>query len=424
MSASQSYMLRGQLNRLEVVTTVTLSILSMASGVFTYLGVKELLNGSPSTVILGAIIYSAAVSVAIYAFWTYLMRVMPHVRRAGSRALLYLAMALGAAMIMAMSSWLNASALAGAAAREQHLANATEEYQQKFNAAHENAVASQSLLPDIQLAAQRFSALADEERRSGALTGTSGSGTVVQLLSQMSSQLTGLQGEIQASATAAKQLFDEGGQRLAAMRQLVSASGPIEERANAYAEEAVQLSGLITDLQQTSVAPAVKRAAEDLGRGFIAPVADGSDANLQDRQTQVVTRVEAAVKAQSQALASAADEILARPAVEPLRFTPLSAPEAVIRYAGDFLPSWAGAISIDLLPAVLIFILCIVQDVVRREEAEEGEIGEMSSAELLQALRIQRRLQDAQAVEVTTAAEPVVQVGDPHAKPYSPHVVR
>lgn len=405
MSASQSYTLRGQIDRLETTTKVTLAVLALGSGVFTYLGVRELLDGSATTVFLGAVIYSTAVSVAIYAFWSYLLRFMPHVRQPGSRRMLYLAMALGAAMIMAMSSWLNASALAGSAALEQHLANTTEDYQQKFNAANENALAAQSLLPDIQLAAQRFSGLADLERQTGGLTGTSGSGTVVQLLSQMSTQLAGLQAEVERSRAAVDALFAEGSKRLSMMRQLVSSGGPIDERANAYAEEAVQLSGLITALQQTSVAPAVKRAAEDLGQSFIAPVADGSDIDLQNRQSEVVGRVEAAVKAQSVALAGAADEILARPVVEALRFTPLSAPEAVIRYAGDFLPSWAGAIAIDLLPGVLIFILCIVQDVIRREEGEEVEGSDMSTGELMRALRIQKRLRAAEDEDDRLAAE-------------------
>ncbi|KQT86386.1 hypothetical protein [Aurantimonas sp. Leaf443] len=416
MSLSQSYMLRGQITRLETTTQVTLSVLALGSGVFTYLGVRELLDGSPTTVFLGAVIYSAAVSVAIYAFWSYLMRFMPHVRQAGSRRMLYLAMAMGAGMIMAMSSWLNASALAGSAALELHLANTTEDYQQRFNAANENALAAQSLLPDIQLAAQRFSGLADLERSTGGLTGTSGSGTVVQLLSQMSAQLGGLQQEIEESRTAVQAIFDEGGKRLARMRELVSSSGPIAERSNAYAEEAVKLSGLITALQQTSVAPAVKRAAADLGQTFIAPAADGADIALQNRQSAVVGQVEAAVKAQSVALAAAADEILARPVIEPMRFTPLSAPEAVIRYAGDFLPSWAGAIAIDLVPGVLIFILCIVQDVIRREDGEEADNADMSAGDLMRALRIARRLREADgAVEV----EDFVQQNQPaHPGPY------
>ena len=106
------------------------------------------------------------------------------------------------------------------------------------------------------------------------------------------------------------------------------------------------LAGVIGNLQQTSMAPAVRRAADDLAAGFIAPVADGATDDLRQRQQAVVNNVSAAVEAQSKALAAAADKIIAKPPVKPERFTPLSAPDAVLRYAGDFLPSWAGAISI------------------------------------------------------------------------------
>lgn len=360
--------LRSAQSGLETVTGATLAILALASGVYTYLGVRELLNGSATIIFLGAVIYSVAVSVGIFGFWTYLMRFMPHVKSGFGRRYLYLAMALGSAMIIAMSSWLNAAALAGGAALEQHLANTTEQYQQKLEQAHDNALAAQSLLPDIALAAQRFSRLSADEAATGALTGTSGSGTVVQLLSQMSRQLTGLSEEIIDSRAPTQRMFEEGGKHLSQMRKLVSSPGPVDIRANAFAEQAVALSGTIASLQQTSIAPSVKRVAEDLGRTFIAPVADGGTTDLVARQNDVVSRVEASVKAQSAALVQAAEEILSRPAVDPVRFTPLSTPEAVLRYASEFLPSWAGAISIDLLPAVLIFVLCIVQAAIRQEE--------------------------------------------------------
>ena len=42
----------------------------------------------------------------------------------------------------------------------------------------------------------------------------------------------------------------------------------------------------IAALQETSIAPSVRRAAEDLSIGFIAPVADGSSAELVSRQGQ------------------------------------------------------------------------------------------------------------------------------------------
>ena len=70
----------------------------------------------------------------------------------------------------------------------------------------------------------------------------------------------------------------------------------------------------------------------------------------------------------SRVLMTAADDILARPKVPALRFTPLSPAEAVIEYAASFVPSWAGAIAIDLLPAVLVLILMVVQAAVRAHE--------------------------------------------------------
>lgn len=389
-----SQVLRGGISRLEVMTKFTLATLALASGIYTYLGVRSLLEGSPIAVFFAAIVYSAAVAVGIYAFWTYLMHFLPHVRQATSRRLMYLAMALGSCMILAMSAWLNAAALAGAAALEQHMATATEEYQQKLDQAHANALAAQGLLPDIQLAAQRFSVLSDQERQTGALTGTSGSGTVVQLTSQMSTQLSGLAQEIQASRERIKGLFENGGKTLAKMRQLVSATGSIEQRTNAFAAETVALTGTIADLQQTSIAPAVKRAADDLHKTFIAPAADGRSVDLVDRQNQVVGKVEQAIKAQSSALSNAADEILSRPAVVPVRFVPLSTAEAVLHYATDFLPSWAGAISLDLMPAVLIFIHVIVHAAIRREEGVERDEDSVTAGDVMRAVRIYHTMRE------------------------------
>src|SRR5690606_14096151 len=143
--------------------------------------------------------------------------------------------------------------------------------------------------------------------------------------------------------------------------------GEIGPRADAFQTEAVQLSAVIAALQQTGIAASVKRASADLAAGFIAPVADGSTADLANRQDQVMATVQSAVGVQSAALTAAADEILATPPVEQRRFVPLSSAEAVIRYWQDFIPSWAGAISIDLLPVVLVLVLMIVNDAMRRD---------------------------------------------------------
>jgi hypothetical protein len=398
--------LRDGIARLEITTRVTLGVLALASGVYTYLGVRDLLNGNATLVFFAAVIYSVAVSVGIYAFWTYLLLFLPPVRDRQGRGLLFACMGLGALMIMAMSAWLNASALAGAAAIQQHLATAVQAYTHDLDRAHSNALAAQGLLPDIQMAATRFSKLAESER-AGSLTGTSGSGTVVQLLTQMSSQLDNLAKEVASSADSVKALFDEGGKHIDKMRELVSDRGPINTRSDAFGKEAMALMGVIAKLQQTSVAPVVKRTADGLATGFIAPAADGRTADLAQRQTAVVGKVEQAVALQSKALSQAADVIVQTQPVEPARFQSLSTAEAVVRYAGDFLPSWAGAISIDLMPAVLVLILCIVHANIRRE-SEPDTLETMSAAQLLSALRIAREVEqnirlvpDISAVSVT-----------------------
>ncbi len=406
-----STQLREGVQSLEITTKVTLAVLALASGVYTYLGVRDLLNGNATIVFFAAVIYSVAVSIGIYAFWTFLMRFLPHVQDRQSRGLLFGCMGLGSLMIIAMSAWLNASALAGAAAIQQHLAVSVQNYTADLDRAHNNALAAQSLLPDIQMASMRFSKLAESER-GGQLTGTSGSGTVVQLLTQMSNQLGNLGQEVSGSADKVKALFEQGGKHLEKMRELVSDRGPINARSDAFGKEAMGLMGVIAKLQQTSVAPSVKRAADGLVSGFIAPVAGGRG-DLAERQTNVVGRVEQAVGAQAKALSDAANKILDTPPVIPARFQPLSTAEAVVRYAGDFLPSWAGAISIDLMPAVLVLIFCVVQANIRRED-EPAAADTMTAAQVIAALRLAR---DVEAAHIAANAAPLQPAAEENVTP-------
>jgi hypothetical protein len=421
---STASLLSAGVSRLEITLKLTTAILALAAGVYTYLGVRELLNGSPTTVFFAAVIYSVAVSVGIYAFWVFLVSFMPHVTGRGGRGLMFGCMALGSLMIVAMSSWLNASALAGAAAIQQHLAITVQNYTRDLDTANTNAIAAQGLLPDIQLASSRFAKLADAER-AGSLTGTAGSGTVVQLLTQMSGQLDSLGQEVQASGKRVSALFEEGGKHLAKMRELISDRGPISARSDAFATESLALMGVIANLQQTSVAPAVKRAAASLSSGFIAPAAGGRTADLADRQTAVVGKVESSIAAQAASLSEAAEKILATPKVEPARFQAMSPAEAVLHYAGDFIPSWAGAISIDLMPAVLVLILCVVHAAIRREGLPAVSASTMTAGELVAALQMAREVEEARRTmpgEAGPDTAPMVEpaaAGDENVTPLS-----
>ena len=114
--------IEGHLSWLDSFTGAALAVLAVASGIYTYLGVSSLLDDTGALSVFAAMAYSVAVSVGIFVFWSYMMRLLPAMRTAASRLGLLASMALGSLAIVAMSSWLNAAALAGAAAVEQHLA--------------------------------------------------------------------------------------------------------------------------------------------------------------------------------------------------------------------------------------------------------------------------------------------------------------
>jgi hypothetical protein len=139
----------------------------------------------------------------------------------------------------------------------------------------------------------------------------------------------------------------------------------VEQRSVAFSEESVRLAGVIANLNQYSVASLVARAAQDLPASVVLPELDGRSANVRDAQSSTIASVLNAFDQRSKTLKRAADEVLAMTPPQETAYNPISSADAVIRYAGSFIPSWAGAIAIDLLPAILVFVLAITQAAIR-----------------------------------------------------------
>ena len=213
--SSAAMLLSKGVTRLEGTLKLTTAILALAAGVYTFLGVRELLNGRPGMVLFAAVIYSVAVSVGIYAFWVFLINFMPLSQRprpdvrllatglSDDRGNVVVAQRLGAS---------RCGCDPAASCDHRTRLYPRSRYRQT------NAIAAQGLLPDIQLASSRFAKLADAER-AGSLTGTAGSGTVVQLLTQMSGQLDSLDQQAQASDKRVPALYERGSKSLAKMRE-------------------------------------------------------------------------------------------------------------------------------------------------------------------------------------------------------------
>ena len=74
--------LERHLDWLDSFTSTALGVLAAASGIYTYLGVRTLLDDPGMWTTFAALAYSIAVSVGIFVFWSYMLRLLPAVRSA------------------------------------------------------------------------------------------------------------------------------------------------------------------------------------------------------------------------------------------------------------------------------------------------------------------------------------------------------
>lgn len=389
--------LEGHLAWLDTFTPAALGVLAIASGIYTYLGVSSLLEDTGAVSFFAAVAYSVAVSVGIFVFWSYMLRLLPSMRRAGGFIGLTISTMVGSLAIIAMSSWLNAAALAGSAAVEQHLENTVRNYQLALEQAHDIALRGQSLGREVERARQSFEELAELER-SGDLSGTAGRGAVFRVLTQKAEELYNLEEQIAAQQSLIEDAFEDGNEILGRMRELTVAPGPVDNRSVQFSEESVKLAGVISRLNQYGVASLVMRAAADLPASVVLPELDGRNSSVREAQSATINSVLDALDQRSKTLQDAAEEVLEmEPPIE-TAYNPISSADAVIRYAHNFVPSWAGAIAIDLLPAVLVFVLAITQAAIR-----SGRDG-MSIEETLTLADLKAAMNAMKDVEITLGA--------------------
>lgn len=386
--------LEGHLKALDSFTPTALGVLATASGIYTYLGVSSLLDNNGAMTFFAAVAYSIAVSVGIFVFWSFLLRLLPAVKTGAARIGLLLSMGLGSLAIVAMSSWLNAAALAGAAAVEQHLAETVQDYQSALERSYQIATAGQGLERDVARVRQSFTDLSEQEA-TGQLSGLAGRGAVFRVLNQKADELQALEAQIASQTPLVEEAFAQGNAILSRMRALTVETGAIETRSVEFSEEAVRLAGIITELRQLSVAPLVQRAAQDLSESVVLPQLDGRTEADRSGQAATLESVLSVLGQRAETLRVAAEGVIGMAAPAETAYTPISSADAVILYAENFVPSWAGAIAIDLLPAVLVLILMVVQGAIRAGREPVSIENRLTMAELRAAMLALREVEDA-----------------------------
>lgn len=156
-----------------------------------------------------------------------MLRLFPAVRGARARVALMATMGLGSIAIIAMSSWLNAAALTGSAALEQHLAKTVQDGQVSLERAHDVALSAQGLERDVARVRQSFEDLSEQEA-TGNLSGLAERDAVFRVLRQKSGELAGLEAQIASQTPLVQSALTEGNAILSRMRALTVEAGPVE----------------------------------------------------------------------------------------------------------------------------------------------------------------------------------------------------
>ncbi len=157
----------------------------------------------------------------------------------------------------------------------------------------------------------------------------------------------------------------------------------------------------------------MERAAQDLAASVVLPELDGATEQNRGDQAATITSVLDVLVRRAATLENAARDVRTLAPPPEVSYAPISSADAVILYAGNFVPSWAGAIAIDLLPAVLVFILAITQAAIRAGRDGAGVEDTMTLAELRAALAALRDVETAMRQVPETPAEPPAADSEP-----------
>ena len=341
--------------KLERLGDAALAVLASASALYTYQGVISLLTEEQDSWWLRAVgaVFAIAVGVGLFTAWAYVMRAVPHLLGFRGRLIGLVVVCMTSFAAVVTSSWLNAAALAGASAREQHLIYSLEQFEQLANSANAQRARVRQIIPDLRVHLDKFKSLEQQERASGLITGSAGLGTMTATLTQVSQSFASLIQTIEDYTSKTDETAAEIGAALTEARKVFRSRAPLEERERLFADQMTIIQNNVIEMQEGGVLAGVRRQAQSIQANLVLTDATGSTSQLKQAQRQGQTDVHTQLASIGTGLTAAVDEI-AQGALEVPTFRQLSTTEAVIAYWRSNVPAWAAAIGIDLLPLILL----------------------------------------------------------------------
>jgi hypothetical protein len=377
-------MLRRLKNFLEThgaITEPVLMVLSMVSAYFTFLGARSLFGAERASYLnsASAAVFSIGVTAGIFIFWHMALSIVPPMQSGKTRLLGLAITALGWPFLIALSSWLNVTAMAGGAALDLHMAKSIPAFERAVDDASRSAHLAEKLVPDLKAAADRYAGLAQAERTGGRISGVAGNGGIADTLDGVSRQLGGLRAQISEASRQADAIAAQARASVEKMRTISVSKAPLDGRLEDFAGEADKIKALIGRMDKKGLAESIQRSSAALADSVIERVSS-RNAQVAAAQSEALARIREDLAGTGAAIAGVAAQIAAEPAVSAPEFERISVVRAVVRFAGSFLPFWAGGIALDLLPTLLILYLMLAHAVVGPEKDDDENDDRQSDA--------------------------------------------
>lgn len=353
------------------ITGPILLLLSFVSGFFTFLGAQSLFGSEGAGFMnsASAAVFSIGVTAGIFLFWEMALSIVPQMPSGKTRLLGMGITALGWPFLIALSSWLNVTAMAGNAALEMHMTQTLPIFEQAVNDAVRRAQLAEKLTPDLKAAADRYTGLAQAERSSGRITGIAGNGGIADTLEGVSRQLGGLLAQLGEAGQRTDFAAAQARASLDRMRTLSIEKGPIERRIEAFATEAEKINTHLGQMDNRGLLESIQRSGATLADSVIERVAS-RNTQVAAAQTGALAKIRDDLARTGTAIAGVAAEVATQPGSKAPAFERISVVRAVVEYAGSFIPFWAGGIALDLLPTLLVLYLMLAHAVAVPDEKD------------------------------------------------------
>jgi len=338
------------------VTTPILAVLAAASALFTYsgasIGAESFLEKSRATV------FALGGASAIYLFWMIVLWVVPNMKTLWQKTLTLMIVGLGCVLIFWLSSAFNVAGLAGKDALELHQSRYVGGLEDSLGAQFKHALIIEGVAADIRIEIARYKAAAEDEFKNGTYSGTPGPAAVVDALNAIKGRLEALRNEADGFVQAVEARRTQAGVRLEKIRKIAFSNKPLPRRMRDIAKESDLLRSALARMDAKNLAESVKRTLEALPREIALQARFSKDAEMARRQREALARVGADVEQSARTLGAFIEKATEGAPAGIRAFEKISAVRAVVTYWENYIPFWAGSISLDIAPlAVVVFML-------------------------------------------------------------------